>query len=225
MHYILKCFFLKCSLNRYQLHRSGTQNIDQSENSKNLLKTLIIYDIPMINRKHVNHFWTFYVITILLFTDENQFYLSKLGHIYQSLWYNTMCWSHINVHCIVFYFEICLQSKMHLLSAEFQLWKLITHDATWLARLAVRGFSKWNPVSLLAWQKDLTVEVILISEFTDSEIKIISTFLSFCQANSLTGFHFENRLLLYNGCQVWEIFYFMPKLTAAFGDHAIFSFY
>ena len=39
---------------------------------------------------------------------------------------------------------------------------------------ASRGFSKLNPISLLAWQKDLNVEVILISEFMNSEVRITS---------------------------------------------------
>ena len=34
-------------------------------------------------------------------------------------------------------------------------------------------------------------EVILISEYTDSEIRITSTFWYFCQANRQTEFHFE----------------------------------
>ena len=38
-----------------------------------------------------------------------------------------------------------------------------------------RGFSKWNPVSLSACQKYLKVEVILISEFMTSEMRITST--------------------------------------------------
>ena len=38
-------------------------------------------------------------------------------------------------------------------------------------------------------------EVILISEFMDSEIKISSTFRSFCQADRLPEFHFEKPLM------------------------------
>ena len=39
----------------------------------------------------------------------------------------------------------------------------------------IRGFLKWNPGSLSPWQKDLNVEVILISDFMNSEIRITST--------------------------------------------------
>ena len=40
----------------------------------------------------------------------------------------------------------------------------------------------WPPVSLPAWQKYLNVEVVLISEFVITEIRITSTFKPFCQA-------------------------------------------
>ena len=45
----------------------------------------------------------------------------------------------------------------------------------------------WQPVSLA---KVLNVEVILISEMTNSEIRITSTLRYFCQADSLSGFNF-----------------------------------
>ena len=80
-----------------------------------------------------------------------------------------------------------------------------------------RGFSKWNPVSLTKrpkyWTdsyfwihkfrnedsfKHIFVEVILLSEFTNSEIGITSTFRCFYQANRLSGFHFEKSLLTSN---------------------------
>ena len=39
-----------------------------------------------------------------------------------------------------------------------------------VVQLVNRGFSKWNPGSLSAWQKYLNVEVILLCEFVISEI-------------------------------------------------------
>ena len=42
------------------------------------------------------------------------------------------------------------------------------------------------PISLFAWQTDVNVKVILISEFTNSEIEITSTFRYFCQANRIS---------------------------------------
>ena len=50
----------------------------------------------------------------------------------------------------------------------------------------IRGLSKWNPVSLFACQKYLNVEVILISESVNSEIRITSTFRAFWQANRIS---------------------------------------
>ena len=48
---------------------------------------------------------------------------------------------------------------------------------------------------LLGYQKDLNVEMILLSEFTGSEIRITSAFRSFGQASRLTGFHFKKPLI------------------------------
>ena len=44
----------------------------------------------------------------------------------------------------------------------------------------------WQSVSLPAWLKGLNVEVILISRFMDSEIRIALTLRYFCQAGRLT---------------------------------------
>ena len=55
-----------------------------------------------------------------------------------------------------------------------------------LAVRLIRGFLKWNPVSLLAWQNDIKTEVILFSESTQSEIRITSIFRSFCRANRIS---------------------------------------
>ena len=84
-----------------------------------------------------------------------------------------------------------------------------------------RGFSKWNTGSLLACQKNLNVEMILISEFVTPETRINSTkivwsdpyfwidksrnknhfyiqvFLTGWQADRLPGFHFEKPLKRY----------------------------
>ena len=73
----------------------------------------------------------------------------------------------------------------------------------------------WQPVSLPVWQKCLNVEVILnsesviseirilqkmcevilISEFMNPEIRIISIFMPFSKAGRLAGFHVEKPLL------------------------------
>ena len=44
---------------------------------------------------------------------------------------------------------------------------------------ANRGFSKWNPGSLSAWLKGLNVEVILVSGFMNSGIRITSNWFIF----------------------------------------------
>ena len=43
--------------------------------------------------------------------------------------------------------------------------------------------------------KHIVAELILISEITNSELRITSTLRYFCQAGRLTGFHFEKPLL------------------------------
>ena len=53
----------------------------------------------------------------------------------------------------------------------------------------------WHPVSLPAWLNDLNVDVILISGFMNSEIRITSTLRYFCQADRLPCFHFEKPLM------------------------------
>ena len=49
-----------------------------------------------------------------------------------------------------------------------------------------------NEILASCQQKYLNVEVILISESMNSEIRITSTFRPVCQAGRLPGFHFEN---------------------------------
>ena len=70
---------------------------------------------------------------------------------------------------------------------------------TWPKASDIKGFSKWNPVSLKktkcwsgSWIQKNLFEVILISEFTDSDIRITSTFRYFCQANRLIDFLSKN---------------------------------
>ena len=66
-----------------------------------------------------------------------------------------------------------------------------------------RDFSKWNPDSLTALQKDINIELILISASVNSEIRITSTFMSFYHADRLSGFHFEKPLMI--ACYVGDI--------------------
>ena len=90
----------------------------------------------------------------------------------------------------------------------------------------IGGFSKWNPGSLSAWQKTKCwtgsdfwihkfrnknhfkitfVKVILICEFTNSEIRISSTFRYFCQAVTLLGFHCEKPVMFISRCHYFRV--------------------
>ena len=52
----------------------------------------------------------------------------------------------------------------------FALYNLHTYKIT--------GFLKWNPVRLSAWQKGLNVDLLLIPEFVNSEMRITSAKIS-----------------------------------------------
>ena len=86
-----------------------------------------------------------------------------------------------------------------------RVWVRGTLDCVLCEQANNRGFSNWNPVSLAkipkCWTdsyfwthafriknqfKQFFVEVILISDFTNSEIRITSTFRSFCQADRIS---------------------------------------
>ena len=63
----------------------------------------------------------------------------------------------------------------------------------WLESMEVSRNESWQPVSLRAWQKYLNVEVILMSEFVISEIRISSTKL--CEVILISEFlHSEIRI-------------------------------
>ena len=83
--------------------------------------------------------------------------------------------------------------------------------------------------------KQIFVQLILVSEITNSEIRITSTLRHFCQVDRLPGFHFENPFLYdYHSCtkivlvcgfqplkDLQSLYLFYYCITTSFGTHAL----
>ena len=99
-----------------------------------------------------------------------------------------------------------LQSDIYPVNSSVSVKK--NHEGNNYLNTGFFEMKSWQPVSLPAWLNDLNIEVILISgfmnseiritskikvklilisEITNSEIRICSTFRSFCQPGRLTG--------------------------------------